>query len=377
MLGIVGESGSGKSVLALSLMGLLPPALAMSARHIGLFGHDLAGKPREAWRAHRGRDMAMIFQEPMTSLNPVMRVGTQIEEVLRWRGRVGAGPRRRQAIGLLEQVEIPAPASRLLAYPHELSGGMRQRVMIAIALAASPRLLIADEPTTALDVTVQAQILELLRALQRQTGLALILITHDLGVIAEVADRVMVLYAGRVAEMAPVRTIFDAPAHPYTQVLLASIPDLGPRRHRLATIPGTVPGALEMPPGCRFAPRCPHRRDGVRAGAALAARAGARHAVGCLRPFGYRRRARSRRRRWRERDADRLHRPAQALPGAARRLRRGPAGARGRWRRSCHRQGRDAGAGRRVRLRQIDARAAVPAADRARRAEPSSTRGSS
>ena len=166
---------------------------------------------------------------------------------------------------------------------------MRQRVMIAIALAANPRLLIADEPTTALDVTVQAQILELLRALQRQTGLALILITHDLGVIAEVADRVMVLYAGRVAEVAPVRTIFDAPAHPYTQVLRASIPDLGPRRHRLATIPGTVPGALEMPPGCRFAPRCPHRRAVCEQAPPplRAARTRARSQA-CLRPFGYR-----------------------------------------------------------------------------------------
>ncbi len=287
VLGIVGESGSGKSVLALSLMGLLPPALAMSARHVNLFGHDLAGKPRAAWRAHRGRDMAMIFQEPMTSLNPVMRIGTQIEEVLRWRGRVGRRAARRQAIRLLEQVEIPAPESRLLAYPHELSGGMRQRVMIAIALAASPRLLIADEPTTALDVTVQAQILELLRSLQRQTGLALILITHDLGVIAEVADRVMVLYAGRVAEVAPVRTIFDAPAHPYTQVLRASIPDLGPRRHRLATIPGTVPGALEMPPGCRFAPRCPYRREVCEQAPPELRALGPAHTVGCLRPFGY------------------------------------------------------------------------------------------
>src|SRR5580700_9806169 len=252
VLGIVGESGSGKSMLALSIMGLLPPALAMSARRIALLGNELTGQPREAWRAHRGRDMAMIFQEPMTSLNPVMRVGTQIEEVLRWRGGMRGGAARRRALELLEQVEIPSPRSRLNAYPHELSGGMRQRVMIAIALAASPRLLIADEPSTALDVTVQAQILDLLRGLQRQTGLSLMLITHDLGVIAEIADRVMVLYAGRIAEMAPVRSIFDAPAHPYTEALLGSVPDVAGRPHRLTTIPGSVPGALTMPPGCRF-----------------------------------------------------------------------------------------------------------------------------
>ena len=260
VLGIVGESGSGKSVLALSIMGLLPPALSMTARRIALLGDDLAGQPREAWRARRGRDMAMIFQEPMTSLNPVMRVGAQIEEVLRWRGRMSGGAARRRALELLEQVEIPSPRSRLHAYPHELSGGMRQRVMIAIALAADPKLLIADEPTTALDVTVQAQILDLLRGLQRQTGLSLILITHDLGVIAEITDRVMVLYAGRVAEVAPVRSIFDAPSHPYTEALLGSVPDISGGRHRLTAIPGSVPGALGMPAGCRFASRCRYRQ---------------------------------------------------------------------------------------------------------------------
>ncbi len=286
VVGIVGESGSGKSMLALSVMGLLSPALTMTARRIAVVGDELAGQPREAWRAHRGRDMAMIFQEPMTSLNPVMRIGTQIEEVLRWRGRLGRGEARRRALELLEQVEIPSPASRLNAYPHELSGGMRQRVMIAIALAASPKLLIADEPSTALDVTVQAQILDLLRGLQRQTGLSLILITHDLGVIAEIADRVMVLYAGRVAEVAPVRTIFDAPAHPYTQVLLASIPDIASRRERLATIPGAVPGAMDMPPGCRFAPRCPYRRPPCEAAPPELRTVGGGHAVSCLRAFG-------------------------------------------------------------------------------------------
>jgi oligopeptide/dipeptide ABC transporter ATP-binding protein len=260
VLGIVGESGSGKTMLALTLMGLLPPELTVRSGSIVLLGNELVGRPREALRAHRGRDIAMIFQEPMTSLNPVMRIGTQIMEVLRWRAGLGRAEARRRALELLEQVEIPSPLSRLDAYPHELSGGMRQRVMIAIALAASPKLLIADEPSTALDVTVQAQVLDLLRSLQRQFGLAMILITHDFGVIAEIADRVMVLYAGRIAESAPVRTIFDVATHPYTQALLRSIPDVTARRQRLATIPGTVPDPLEMPPGCRFAPRCPRRR---------------------------------------------------------------------------------------------------------------------
>ena len=287
VLGIVGESGSGKSVLALSIMGLLPPALRMSARRITLLGNDLADQPREAWRAHRGRDLAMIFQEPMTSLNPVMRVGTQIEEVLRWRGRMTGSAARRRALELLEQVEMSSPRSRLHAYPHELSGGMRQRVMIAIALAAEPKLLIADEPTTALDVTVQAQILDLLRGLQRQTGLSLILITHDLGVIAEITDRVMVLYGGRVAELAPVRVIFDSPSHPYTEALLGSIPDVTGSRHRLTTIGGSVPEAMNMPPGCRFAPRCPHRQEACELMPPAIRSLAADHSVGCIRPFGY------------------------------------------------------------------------------------------
>ena len=212
--------------------------------------------------------------------------------MLRWRGGIGRSEARQRAFELLEQVEIPSPRSRLNAFPHELSGGMRQRVMIAIALAASPKLLIADEPTTALDVTVQAQILDLLRSLQRQSGLAMILITHDLGVIAEIADRVMVLYAGRVAETAPVRAIFDAPAHPYTQVLLGSIPDIDAPRSRLVTIPGTVPDALHMPPGCRFAPRCRFRQPPCeQAPPALRALA-TDHEAACLHASGELRRAR-------------------------------------------------------------------------------------
>ncbi len=287
VLGVVGESGSGKSVLALSLMGLLPGTLSMSAGSVRLLGHELANQPREAWRTYRGRDIAMIFQEPMTSLNPVMRVGAQIAEVLRWRRGMSHAAAHRRAIELLEQVEISAAASRAGTYPHELSGGMRQRVMIAIALAASPKLLIADEPTTALDVTVQAQILRLLTDLQRTSGLSLILITHDLGVIAELAERVMVMYAGRIAEVAAVRTIFDDPVHPYTQALLASVPDMRHQRPRLATIPGTVPNLFAMPTGCRFAPRCPYRRDVCERQAPAIVALAERHDVGCLRPFGY------------------------------------------------------------------------------------------
>jgi peptide/nickel transport system ATP-binding protein len=286
VLGIVGESGSGKSMLALSVMGLLPPALTLRAGRISVLGDELVGRPREAWRAHRGRDMAMIFQEPMTSLNPVMRIGTQITEVLRWRGGLGRTEARQRALELLEQVEIPSPRRRLDAYPHELSGGMRQRVMIAIALAASPKLLIADEPSTALDVTVQAQILDLLRSLQRRSGLTMILITHDLGVIAEIADRVMVLYAGRVAESASVRTIFDAPAHPYTRSLLESIPDIAARRERLATIPGAVPDVFSMPPGCRFAPRCRYRQAPCEQAPPALRPLAADHHAACLRAFG-------------------------------------------------------------------------------------------
>jgi len=286
VLGIVGESGSGKSILALSVMGLLPPALTIQAGRISMLGDELTGRPREAWRAHRGRTMSMIFQEPMTSLNPVMRIGVQIAEVLRWRGGLSRAEARRRALDLLEQVEIPSPRRRLDAFPHELSGGMRQRVMIAIALAASPQLLIADEPSTALDVTVQAQILDLLRELQRQSGMTLILITHDLGVVAEIADRVMVLYGGRVAETAPVRTIFDAPAHPYTQVLLGSIPDITTQRARLATIPGTVPDALNMPPGCRFAPRCKYRQAPCEQAPPALRPLATDHKAACLRAFG-------------------------------------------------------------------------------------------
>ncbi len=290
VLCVVGESGSGKSMLALTLMGLLGFPVRRASGRIILDGEDITAGGAAAWRQRRGRDLSMIFQEPMTSLNPIMRVGEQIGEVLKFRKGMSAERARRRAIELLERVEIPAAASRLSAYPHELSGGMRQRVMIAVALAAEPKLLIADEPTTALDVTIQAQILDLLRNIQAESGMALMLITHDLGVVAEMAHKVMVLYAGRVAEMADVETVFDTPAHPYTQALLASIPSLDSEGDRLVTIPGSVPGVGLMPMGCRFAPRCPHVKEDCRRAPPPLATLGAAQVVACLRPFGYVRR---------------------------------------------------------------------------------------
>jgi peptide/nickel transport system ATP-binding protein len=282
VLGVVGESGSGKSMLALAVMGLLPPSIRVTAGAIRLLGDDLTGGSATAWRGRRGRDMAMVFQEPMSSLNPVMRIGAQIEEVLRRRLGMKGDAATRRAVDLLERVEMPSAKSRLATYPHELSGGMRQRVMIAMALAADPKLLIADEPTTALDVTIQAQILDLLRSIQRHTGMALMLITHDLGVIAEMADRVMVLYAGRIAETAPVATLFDAPAHPYSRALLASVPTVAARVERLVTIDGSVPAVGALPSGCRFAPRCPRRTDACDVAPPATHALSARHAVACL-----------------------------------------------------------------------------------------------
>ncbi|MEZ0167915.1 ABC transporter ATP-binding protein [Microvirga sp. TS319] len=286
VLGVVGESGSGKSMLALSVMGLLPKVIRQTAGYITLNGEDLTGSSPEHWREKRGRDLAMIFQEPMTALNPVMRVGEQVTEVLRRRGVPGEKARQ-MAIDLFMQVEIPSPGQRVRAYPHELSGGMRQRVMIAIALAADPKVLIADEPTTALDVTVQAQILDLLRKLQRERGLSLLFITHDLGVIAEIADRVLVLYAGRVAEIASVRKIFDSPQHPYTRALLASIPDTKGPRGRLVTIEGAVPSIGTMPKGCRYAPRCTFRRDICEQEPPRLGTVSPGQAAACLQPFGF------------------------------------------------------------------------------------------
>jgi len=257
-LGIVGESGCGKSVLSLSVMRLLAHPGRVVGGSVMLEDRDLLGLSNRAMRDVRGREVAMIFQEPMTSLNPVHRVGFQITEALRAHDtRSSESALRAEAVAALTRVRIPDPTRAMEKYPHELSGGMRQRVMIAMALACKPKLLIADEPTTALDVTVQAQILDLLRDLQAETGMGIILITHDLGVIAEMADDVAVMYAGRVVERASARDLFDDPQHPYTLGLLGSVPRLDLDRERLTAIEGSVPPPFAWPPGCRFAPRCP------------------------------------------------------------------------------------------------------------------------
>ena len=256
-LGVVGESGCGKSVTSLSIMGLVPEPPGIRAGGQILFeGEDLLKKTRTEMEEIRGARIAMIFQEPMTSLNPVYRVGEQIVEGLRRHRAMGKAEARARAIEMLRLVKIPSPETRVDSFPHEMSGGMRQRVMIALALACDPQLLIADEPTTALDVTIQAQILDLMRDLQTRLGTAIILITHDLGVIAETADDVVVMYAGRIVERADVRTLFADAQHPYTLGLLASIPRLDEDRDRLQTIEGMVPAPDAMPAGCRFAPRC-------------------------------------------------------------------------------------------------------------------------
>lgn len=256
-LAIVGESGCGKSVTSMALMGLLPDTAQIQASGSSLLDEPLLGMSDERLLDVRGNRMAMIFQEPMTSLNPVFTIGEQIaESVMRHQGMSKPAARQR-ALEMLEKVRVPDAAQRLDAYPHELSGGMRQRAMIAMALANDPALIIADEPTTALDVTIQAQILSLVGNLQAETGTSMILITHDLGVVAEVADDVMVMYAGQVVESGSVKTLFDDPQHPYTIGLMGSMPSIGPREGRLATINGRVPTPAEMPGGCRFAGRCP------------------------------------------------------------------------------------------------------------------------
>ncbi len=256
ILGIVGESGSGKSVAMLALMGLVAYPGIVTADRLVFGGRNLLALSARERRRIAGKDVAMIFQEPMTSLNPCFTIGYQIMETLRIHEGGTRRARRERAIALLDQVGIPAPAGRLAAFPHQLSGGMNQRVMIAIAIACNPRLLIADEPTTALDVTIQAQILELLMSLQRERGMALILITHDMGVVAETAERVIVMYAGQVVEEAPVKELFVAPRHPYTAALLAALPERSRGERRLPTISGLVPGLGDRPSGCLFNPRC-------------------------------------------------------------------------------------------------------------------------
>jgi peptide/nickel transport system ATP-binding protein len=255
---LVGESGSGKSVTALSILNLVQPPGRVAGGRVTFKGRDLLQAGEREMQKVRGAEIALIFQEPMTALNPVFTIGSQIEEVLMVHGVARGRTARARAVELLEAVSVPEPARRARQYPHQLSGGLRQRALIAMALACGPPLVIADEPTTALDVTIQAQILDLLRDLKRRFGLALLLITHDLGVVAEMADRVAVMYAGRIVEEAPVRTLFHDARHPYTRGLLASIPG-GTAGARLQSIDGTVPPLGQLPPGCAFAPRCPDR----------------------------------------------------------------------------------------------------------------------
>lgn len=254
-LALVGESGCGKSLTALAIMGLLPPAISISAGSIQFRGRELVGCSDRQWRRFRGGAMAMVFQEPIASLNPVLRIATQIEEVLALHGDGDRRWRKRQAVSLLEQVGLPDPAALARAYPHELSGGMCQRVLLAMALAGEPDLLIADEPTTALDVTVQAQILDLLIEIRRQRGLAFLWISHDLGVVSRLCDRVAVMYAGKLVEQQPVQTLFGNPRHPYTRGLMAASPSL--EQQALPTgIPGRVPAPEDFTAGCRFRDRC-------------------------------------------------------------------------------------------------------------------------
>src|SRR5215218_10115775 len=263
LLGLVGESGCGKSITALSVMRLVAPPGKIVSGEILFDGKDLLKLSESEMREMRGDDIAMIFQDPMTSLNPVFTVGEQIAEAVRLHRKMSRQQARQATIEAMREVAIPDPARRVDDYPHQLSGGMRQRVMIAMALACNPKLLIADEPTTALDVTIQAQILELLDELRKQRELAVLLITHDLGVVAEVADRVAVMYTGRIVAESPVEELFARPKHPYTEGLLRSVPKLTSehvvKKERLETIEGVVPRPTDLPPGCHFAPRCSHR----------------------------------------------------------------------------------------------------------------------
>ena len=264
VVGIVGESGSGKSVSALAVMGLIDAPGRVRAERLAFAGRDLQRMPERERRSLLGGDMAMIFQDPMTSLNPSFTVAFQLMETIALHEGGSRKARRARALQLLKDVEIPDAERRLDAFPHQLSGGMSQRVMLAMAIACNPRLLIADEPTTALDVTVQAQMLALLARLQKGRGMALVLITHDLGVVSEVAQRVLVMYAGQVVESASADDLFAQPRHPYTEALLASLPERNAGKRRLASLAGTVPGAFDRPAGCLLSPRCPYVRERCR-----------------------------------------------------------------------------------------------------------------
>jgi peptide/nickel transport system ATP-binding protein len=264
VLGLVGESGCGKSVTSLSIMRLVPPPGRITAGRVRLEGEDLLDKDDEAMRRVRGARMAMVFQEPMTSLNPVFTIGDQVAAAVRAHAGVGRRAAWERAVEMLDHVQVPAPRERAREYPHQLSGGLRQRAMIALALAPGPRLLIADEPTTALDVTIQAQILDLLRRLQAERGMAVLLITHDLGVVAEVCHRVAIIYAGRIVELASVASIFGSPTHPYTRGLLRCLTHPSRFGQPLSSIDGAPPDLRQIGGGCRFAPRCPYVRESCR-----------------------------------------------------------------------------------------------------------------
>jgi oligopeptide/dipeptide ABC transporter ATP-binding protein len=281
-LGLVGESGSGKSMTCLSLVRLVPrPAARIVSGRVLLDGEDLLAKSENEMQQIRGRKVAMILQDPMSSLNPVFSVGMQLREPVAMYHRLRGRALTARATELLAAVRIPSPAARLRAFPHQLSGGMRQRVVGAMALAAPPRLLIADEPTTSLDLTIQAQYLGMLKELQERHRLAMIFVTHDLGIVARICDRVAVMYGGRIVEIGPVRTIFTAPAHPYTRALLDAIPRLGVRRDRLTTIEGQPPDLARLPAGCAFAPRCAHALERCRAEAPGDTQLAPDHAAKC------------------------------------------------------------------------------------------------
>ena len=287
-LGLVGESGCGKSVTAMSIIRLLPsPPSRVESGQVIFDGQDLLKLDDAAMRNIRGNRIGMIFQEPMTSLNPTFSIGFQIGEVLRLHRGLGQRQVRDRCIELLDMVGVGSPAARIDQYPHQLSGGLRQRVMIAIAIACSPVLLIADEPTTALDVTIQAQILDLLVRLQKDLDMSILMITHDLGVVAEFCDHVVVMYAGRIVEKAPVEQIFDQPRHPYTRGLLVSVPQIGNKRTYLPTIPGMVPGIGERPQGCYFAKRCEHALDICRQSIPPLDGRGTENRLACWNPYEY------------------------------------------------------------------------------------------
>ena len=285
VLGLVGESGCGKSLTALSIMRLLPKGIARTvAGEVRLAGEDILQRSPNEMREIRGRRISMILQDPQTSLNPVFTIGEQLREAIVRRAPARAAEIMREAVAALRRVEIAAPESRIASYPHQMSGGMKQRVVGAIAISGAPEVLIADEPTTALDVTIQLQYLKLLKKLQAETGMAILFITHDFGVVARLCDRVAVMYAGRIVEIGPVQRIFDHPSHPYTKALIASVPRMTGARGRLTTIEGQPPSLMDLPAGCRFAPRCALADDSCRATYPDAAAVGPDHAAACWKP---------------------------------------------------------------------------------------------